>query len=417
MKFLFKNAKVIDVNSPYHGEIVDLLVEDDVIVSIDNELVTPEDVQIIELAGASLTTGFAELHSDLGEPGNEESETLTSGATAAALSGYTAVGVVSNGRPWNDTKTGVEYILSKGEQLPIHLIPVGCMSKGRNGEELSEMFEMHEAGTSLFGDFKQGVENANLLKLALLYSRPFGRIMVHPENNNLSGSGQIHEGASSTYFGLKGIPEIAESVQVNRDLALAEYTSGAIHIASISLASSVESVRKAKANGINVTCSVNVHHLLFTDEDLEGYPTDLKVNPPLRTKEDQEALLLGLQDGTIDCLTIDHLPKDVEQKMCEFDNAAFGMAGFEGALAHFIDRVELSDERLQAVLSTAPRLLLGLPELKIIEGEVADFTIFQSSAHLWTGFASAAHNNPFRGSTTRTSIVGIFTKGRYLASH
>ena len=210
MQLLFKNAYVVDVHSPYHLQTVDILVEGSQITSIGD---LPEmDCPSVDLEGATLTTGFAELHSDLGEPGNEECETLETGAAAAASGGFTAVGVVSNGTPGIDNKTGIEFILSKGESTAINLVPVGSASKSSAGEEMSDMFDMYQHGTILFGDYKQGMRNANLLKLALLYSKPFGRIMVHPEDANLAANGKVHEGVTSTYVGLKGIPDIAESV-------------------------------------------------------------------------------------------------------------------------------------------------------------------------------------------------------------
>jgi len=289
------------------------------------------------------------------------------------------------------------------------------MSKERKGEELSEMFEMSNYGTSMFADYKKGVKNANLLKLALLYSKPFGTVMVHPENHELSANGMMHEGATSTYVGLKGIPEISETVQIQRDLSLLEYTEGNLHIASVSTVDGIQAIREAKSKGLNVTCSVNLHHLIFTDEDLTEYNTSLKVTPPIRTDVERAILWEAVLDGTVDCLAVDHLPKDIEQKQCEFDNAAFGMAGFEGAVSAFLDRYELAPERLQEVLSTNPRKLLGLPELRIAEGEVAEFTILGNTPQQVTGFASKAFNNPFKGMDVKSTIRGVYVKENYLS--
>jgi dihydroorotase len=413
MKLLFQNARIVDIQSPYHNQVVDVLVDDEQIIAIGENI--EFDGSIINLEGASMFTGFAELHSDLGEPGNEESETLATGSAAAAAGGFTAVGVVSNGAPHIQDKTGIEFLLSKGESLPVQIVPLGVMSRGSKGEELSDMYDMNLAGSPMFGDYKHGVSNANLLKLALLYSKPFGRIFVHPEDSNLSAKGMMHEGIMSTYVGLKGIPEISEVVQVARDLKLVEYTEGALHIASVSSAGSIDLIRAAKKQGLNVTCSVNIHHLLFTDEDLENYDTNLKTNPPLQSKDNQAALIEAVKDGTIDCLAVDHLPKDIEQKQCEFDNAEFGMAGFEGSVASLLDRINIDSEKIQELLSTNPRKLLGLPELKIIEGSIAEFTIIGNNGQNWTGFASKSFNNPFKGEQTNTSIIGVYTKGAWLS--
>ena len=414
MKLLFKNAYIVDAQSPYHLQTVDVLVNGETIESI-GEIAESEDISVIDLKGDTLTTGFAELHSDLGELGNDESETLQTGAAAAAAGGFTAVGVVSNGSPYVDQKTGVEFLLSKGESVPVHIVPIGTLSKERKGEELSEMFEMSSYGTQVFADYKQGVANANLLKLALLYTKPFGTIMVHPEDHSLSAGGMMHEGATSTYVGLKGIPEISETVQIHRDLSILEYTEGNLHIASVSTVPGIQAIREAKSKGLNVTCSVNLHHLLFTDEDLTTYNTALKVSPPIRTDVERAVLWEAVLDGTVDCLSVDHLPKDIEQKQCEFDNAALGMAGFEGALSAFLDRYELGPERLQELLSTQPRKLLGLPELRIAEGEVAEFTILGTAEGQVTAFASKAFNNPFKGLDTKSSIRGVYVKENYLS--
>ena len=414
MQLLFKNAYVVDVQSPYHLQTVDILVEGTQITSIGD--LAALDCPSIDLAGATLTTGFAELHSDLGEPGNEECETLETGAAAAASGGFTSVGVVSNGTPGIENKTGVEFILSKGDSTAVNLVPIGSASKSGAGKEMSDMFDMYQHGTMLFGDYKHGMYNANLLKLALLYTKPFGRIMVHPEDSNLAVNGQVNEGVTSTYVGLKGIPDIAESVQINRDLKLLEYTEGSMHIASVSTAEGIDAIRKAKSKGLNLTCSVNMHHLLFDETAVATYDANFKVTPPLRTALDQQALWSALEDGTVDCLAVDHLPKDIEQKACEFDNASFGMAGFEGALVHLLDAKKLDWTVLQQVCSTNPRALLGLPELKIVEGAIAEFTIIDENGSDLTGFASKAHNNPFKGTTSEHRVVGVYVNGQYLGN-
>ena len=415
MKLLFfKNALIVDTNSPYNGKQLDVLIHDDRIEAIGNLRETKVD-QIVHLNGDVLTTGFAELHSDLGEPGNEESENLISGSAAAAAGGFTAVGVVSNGSPHIDSKTGVEFILNKSESLPIHLVPVSTLSKGKSGEELSEMYEMNQLGVGIFGDYKQGVNNANLLKLGLLYAKPFGRIMVHPENHKLTRCGMMHEGAVSTYIGLKGAPVIAETTQIQRDLAILEYTEGALHIASVSTIDGVKAIREAKSKGLNVSASVNISHLVFTDDDLKNYGTDFKVNPPLRTSNNCAALREAVLDGTIDCIAVDHLPKDIEQKQCEFDNAAFGMAGFEGAVSALLADFELDTEILQERLSTTPRRLLGLPNISIVEGQIAEFTILTKETNPLVGMASKSFNNPFKLMDLNNCIRGVFVKGEYLS--
>lgn len=416
MELLFKNALIVDTNSPYNGHQLDVLVHDDRIEAIGNLEVFQVD-QIVDLDGDILTTGFAELHSDLGEPGNEDSENLISGSAAAAAGGFTAVGVVSNGSPHIDNKTGVEFILSKSESLPIHLVPIGTFSKGKSGEELSEMYEMSQLGVSIFGDYKQGVFDGNLLKLGLLYAKSFGRIMVHPENHQLSNGGVMHEGPVSTYIGLKGAPVIAETTQILRDLAILEYTEGALHIASVSSVDGVQAIRKAKAQGLNVSASVNFSHLLFTEDNLKNYETDFKLSPPLRTSKDCAVLREAVLDGTIDCIAIDHLPKDIEQKQCEFDNAAFGMAGFEGAVTALLADFKMDNEIMQDRLSTTPRRLLGLPNISIVEGQIAEFTIVSKELNPVSVLSSKSANNPFKSMGLNSCIRGVFVKGEYFSFH
>ena len=416
MELLFKNALIVDTNSPYNGHQLDVLVHDDRIEAIGNLEVFQVD-QIVDLDGDILTTGFAELHSDLGEPGNEDSENLISGSAAAAAGGFTAVGVVSNGSPHIDNKTGVEFILSKSESLPIHLVPIGTFSKGKSGEELSEMYEMSQLGVSIFGDYKQGVFDGNLLKLGLLYAKSFGRIMVHPENHQLSNGGVMHEGSVSTYIGLKGAPVIAETTQILRDLAILEYTEGALHIASVSSIDGVQAIRKAKVQGLNVSASVNFSHLLFTEDNLKNYETDFKLSPPLRTSKDCAVLREAVLDGTIDCIAIDHLPKDIEQKQCEFDNAAFGMAGFEGAVTALLADFKMDNEIMQDRLSTTPRRLLGLPNISIVEGQIAEFTIVSKELNPVSVLSSKSANNPFKSMGLNSCIRGVFVKGEYLSFH
>ena len=268
-----------------------------------------------------------------------------------------------------------------------------------------------------FGDYKQGVFDGNLLKLGLLYAKSFGRIMVHPENHQLSNGGVMHEGPVSTYIGLKGAPVIAETTQILRDLAILEYTEGALHIASVSSVDGVQAIRKAKAQGLNVSASVNFSHLLFTEDNLKNYETDFKLSPPLRTSKDCAVLREAVLDGTIDCIAIDHLPKDIEQKQCEFDNAAFGMAGFEGAVTALLADFKMDNEIMQDRLSTTPRRLLGLPNISIVEGEIAEFTIVSKELNPVSVLSSKSANNPFKSMGLNSCIRGVFVKGEYLSFH
>lgn len=420
MKHLLKNVEVVDNQSPYHGDVVDMIIENDQITAIGENLADPK-AREIDLNGACVSPGWIELHSNFADPGFEERETIASGARAAAAGGFTGVALSPDTKPAVQTKADVEYILAKASATPINIYPIGALSRNILGEELAEMYDMHQAGALGFYDGKKAIKNPNLLKLALLYTSEFAPVFVHPRHPELTQGGQINEGHTSTYLGLKGIPAFAEELMIARDLFIAEYTGGRLHFAGVSTAGAVQLIREAKAKGLAVTADVNFYNLIHTEAALADYDTNYKLNPPLRLHADIEALIGGLKDGTIDAIAADHIPHNIENKRCEFEHAAFGMAAIEclfGALHPTIKALGLP--KLVETLSNNPRSILDLPQIRIAEGNIAELTFFDPNAEFTLhtkNVHSIAANNPFLNQSQTGKIIGIFNKAAYIAAH
>lgn len=419
MKFLFPQVTVVDNQSPYNNQKVNLLVEDDTIIAIGED-VADAKAKVIDVAGSHVSVGWVELHSNFGDPGFEDREDLQSGTKAAAAGGFTGVALSPATQPVVQTKADIEYLLKRTEDGPVNIYPLGALSKDLKGQELSEMYDMHRAGALGFYNDKHPLNNANLLKLSLLYTKEFAPVFVHPRQQDLTLGGQMHEGHISTYLGLKGIPAFAEELMIARDLFVANYAETAIHFAGISTAGAVDLIREAKNKGQKVTADVNFYNIVFTDDVLSQYDTNFKVNPPIRTQEDVNALLQGLKDGTIDAIAADHIPHNVEHKQCEFDLASFGMAAIEhvfSALHPVIGKIGLHTtiEKLTA----GPRYILQLPALRIAEGNIAELTFFKPEQN-YTASAksvfSRAANNPFKGLELTGQVVGIFNKQKFTSS-
>ncbi len=420
MKHIFQNVTVIDNQSPYNLKKVNILINGDQIIAIGDD-VADDSAKTVDMDGAMVSPGWVELHSNFADPGFEEREDLKSGAKAAAAGGFTGVALVPSTLPIAQSKGDIDYLLKKSDETAITIYPLGALSRDCNGEELTEMFDMSNAGALAFYDDKKAIKNPNLLKTALLYAGNIAPIFVHPRHPDLTQGGQINEGNTSTYLGLKGIPAFAEELMVARDLFVAQYANSSIHFAGISTQGSVNLIREAKEKGQLVTADVNFYNLILNDSALEEYDTNYKVNPPLRTNDDIEALLAGLQDGTVDAIAIDHAPHDIEHKRCEFDNAAFGMAALETAFANLHPALlKIGLPLFVEKISNNPRSILGLPTIKIVEGAIAELTFFNPKTQ-WTltkktAFSKAA-NNPFLDKKLTGKVLGIFNKGKYTASH
>ena len=332
MNALLKSVTVVDSKSDFHNSTVDILIEDGIIVKISKRIVNPNNYQEIRLENLHCSQGWFDSSVSFGEPGYEERETIVNGIKTAALSGFTAVVLNSNTLPLLDNSTSIRFIIDKAKAEAVEVLPIGSLTVGGKSIDLAELYDMKSAGAVAFGDYKIGTDNANLMKIALQYTASFnGLVLSFPSDSSITGKGVANEGVNSTRLGLKGMPGLSEELRVARDLFLLEYTKGKLHIPTISTAKSVELIREAKAKNLDISCSVAIHNLILTDEVLHDFNSNYKVNPPLRTRKDNEALLEGLKDGTIDMVTSDHNPIDIEHKNIEFDHAMFGTIGLESA--------------------------------------------------------------------------------------
>lgn len=417
MTLLIKAAKIIDPGSPYHGKTMDILVENGIISSVKKSI--EKKVKTFKHGGLHVSPGWFDLHANFRDPGFEHQETLETGAAAAAQGGFTGVALMPSVNPASDSKAGIDYIKNKSKNFLTDIFPVGTVSKELKGKELSEMYDMHNAGAVAFSDDKKSVQDANLLKTALLYAKGFNGLIINfPNDKNIARNGVMNEGNTSTELGLKGIPSLAEELMAARDLSLAAYCEARIHFASISTVKAVELIKKAKKEGVKITAGVASHQLFLDESVLKGFDSNYKLLPPLRTKEDIKALVNGLKDGAIDVICSDHSPEDEETKKREFDDAAFGIIGLETcfASAHTALRKFLPLEDIIHKISINPRKILGLKIPVIKEGEEANFTLFDPEAE-WifspAHIRSKSKNTPFIGTKFTGKPVAVYNKGKW----
>ena len=312
---LLKQTKIIDPSSPFHQQIMDVKIENGTITQIEKQIATPAGFEVIAIENLHISQGWMDSSVSFGEPGYEDRETIENGLQVAAKSGFTAVMLQPNSNPVIDNQSQIRFVIDKAKGHPTTLYPIGAITKGSEGQELAELFDMQNAGAIAFGDYKKALQNANLQKIALQYVQDFqGSLLAFCQDNSIKGIGIANEGEMSTRLGMKGIPALAEELHVARNLFLATYTGGKIHIPTISTQGSIQLIKEAKAKGIKVTCSVAVTNLLLTDEKLADFDSRYKVMPPLREEATRAALVAAVLDGTIDCITSDHNPLDIEHK-------------------------------------------------------------------------------------------------------
>jgi len=421
---LIKGGRIIDPGQEldFTGN---LLISDGKISMIakDNTAISEGSPDIINAEGLIVCPGFIDLHCHLRQPGYEDKETIATGTQAAARGGFTTVCCMPNTNPAIDSQSIVDYIKSTAESEGlVRVLPIGCITKGRKGEALAEMGELAQAGVIGFSDDGSPVMNSLIMRHALDYSRTFGLPVIdHCEDTQLTKGSQMNEGVVSTKLGLRGWPSAAEEFMVARDLALAELTGARLHIAHVSTEGSVGLIREAKERGINVTAEVTPHHLTLTDEMVIGYDTNTKVNPPLRTQKDIEALIQGLKENVIDIIATDHAPHTGVDKLCEYDLAAFGISGLETALGSLISLVhgkQLSINTLISKLTTEPACIIGdrygkLGSLEV--GTTADITLLNPDMD-WivdkASFASKGKNTPLDGSKLKGKAVATISRGK-----
>jgi len=416
MTTLLKSATIIDAYSPYHKQIKDILITDGIITKIDNSITIKEQHKIVELDNLHVSTGWFDTSVSFGEPGYEERETIKHGLLVAAKSGFTDVAVNSNTNPVIDNKSAVEFLINKASGFATNLFPIGSLTQQSKGIEMAEMYDMQQSGAVAFGDYNKPITNDNLLKVALLYTQNFnGLALSFPKNELIAGEGVANEGKNSTLLGLKGIPALAEELQVCRDLFLLEYTEGKLHIPTISTKKSVQLIKDAKKKGLNITCSVAVHNLFLTDDELHDFDGNKKVNPPLRTSEDANALLEGLKDGTIDMITSDHNPIDIEHKKVEFSTAKDGTIGLESAFGVLNSVLDL--ETIVNCLSNNPKERFEINKTSIKENEKACLSIFNPSGistFSKENIISTSKNSIFLGKELKGTVYGIYNNNQLI---
>jgi dihydroorotase len=418
---LITGGRVIDPAQNL-DEISDLMIAEGKVKKVGKNL-TAGEAEVIDAKGMVVCPGFVDLHCHLRQPGYEYKETIASGTRAAARGGFTTVCCMPNTNPPVDNKAIVSYVQeAAAREASVRVLPIGCISRGRKGEELADLAELAEAGVAGFSDDGSFVQSARLMRQALEYSRPLGLPLIqHAEDRELAGEGLMNEGSVATRLGLPGIPGAAEEVAVARDIILAELTGARVHFAHVSTAGSVELIRQAKRRGVRVTAEVTPHHLTLTQERVLGYNTQAKVNPPLRTQGDIDALIAGLIDGTIDAIATDHAPHAENDKRCEFALAASGISGLEtalGSLLRLTDYVKLP--LLLSKLTSAPAQILGQRFGKLgslATGAQADVAIFDPAA-AWTvepaRFASRGHNTPLAGETLKGKVIATIYGGKVI---
>ena len=415
MNLLITGARVIDPSQELDAKL-DVLIEDGAIGRVDKRI--KANVETLDASGLVLSPGFIDLHTHLREPGQEHKETIASGTAAAVAGGYTAVCPMANTLPPNDERAVTEFIIAEAARNgACRVYPIGAVSKGLKGEELAELADLRAAGCVGVSDDGRPVWNAQLMRRALEYSSMLGiPVIAHEEDAHLNEGGVMHEGYHSTLLGMSGIPAASEETLVARDVILARMTGSHLHVAHLSTAGAIDAVRRAREEGVHVTCEVTPHHIALGDDAVQSFSTNLKMNPPLRSKEHREAIFEGIADGTVDAIATDHAPHHFDEKNVEFDLAPFGVIGLETAFGVCYDRLVrgkvIDVARLIDLLSCGPARIFHLPGGTLAPGSLGDVTLLDLDARyqVTNTFHSRASNSPFIGDTLHgravTTVVG-----------
>jgi len=419
MQILIKGARVLDPGNIDVNK--DILIKDHLIETLldPDDKSIPIDIEIIDARGMIIVPGLIDIHVHLREPGAEYKETIETGVMAAARGGFTAVCSMPNTHPVNDNSQVTRFIINRSHELGLTKVyPAGAITQGSMGTALAEIYDMKQAGIVAVTDDGKPVENSNVMRRALEYCKGLNiPVFVHAEDPGIADEGSMNEGPSATFWGLKGIPNAAESIMVVRDIALSELTGGHVHFCHISTKESVEAIRQAKKRGVNITCETAPHYFTLTDEDVKDYNTNFKMNPPLRSEEDRLAVIQGLCDGTIDLIASDHAPHSVIEKDVEFDQAAFGIVGLETSLSLSLKLVQdgfLTMASLVNKMAKNPAKILKINN-DIKHGNVADLTIIDPDDTYMINsetFLSKSKNTPFSGHMVTGSAFLTMVNGR-----
>ena len=410
MNVLLKSATIVDnSNKKLHLKKRDILIKDGIIEKIAAKIESAGKIRTLELENLHVSPGWFDSSVSFGEPGYEERETISNGLDVAAASGFTDILLNSNTHPVPDSSGNIVFLIDRNNGKATSLHPLGTVTMNAEGKDLAELFDMRNAGAAGFYDYKSPIKNSNLLKIALQYTQNFNRMVLSfPMDLQIAGKGVVNEGRMSTALGLKGIPALAEELQIARDLFILEYTGGSLHIPTISTAKSVRLIAEAKRKGLDVSCSVALHNIWFTDELLENFDSNTKVLPPLRNSKDIQAIRKALKDGIVDLVTSDHTPIDIEEKRIEFDNAAYGTIGLETSFG-ILNQIYDTATSVEILLRGRHRFDIIEPVIEV--GQQASLTLFNPDVEMEftkSDIKSTSKNSIFLGQTLKGKVYGIY---------
>lgn len=416
MNLLIKGITIADPNSEFNKQTVDVRVEQGKITAIEKSLSPLKNEEVFANEGGVLSPGFFDLNCMIGDPGLETKEDIQTGTAAAKAGGFTGLAVLPNTKPVVQSKGEVEYILNRAKNNLVDVFPIGAISHDLEGKELAELFDMKNAGAVAFSDGSKAISDDGFVSRALQYCLGFGGLlMLYPENKSIAGKAQVNESKNNVLLGMKGIPALAEEMQVSRDIFLATYHNAPIHISNISTAGSAALIKKAKKDGVKITCDVAAHQLVFTEDLLNDFDSNYKVKPPLRGKTDQKALIAGLKDGTIDAVSSQHRPHEIEFKDVEFEIAAYGIIALQTVLPLLL-QAGLDTNLIAEKLSINPRIILNLSIPTIKQGEDANFVIY-NPAKKWeynaANNASKSKNSPLMGKTLTGKVELVYNNNQF----
>jgi len=418
INYLIKSATIIDPKSTFNGQKKDVLINGHKIISIKKRITLKEPHIEIKSKNLHISPGFIDLHTRISEPGLEFKEDFESGLKAAAKGGFTGIVHMPNTIPPIQNSSDISFVIKKNEKNIVDVFPTGCLTKNMNGTEITEIYDMIKSGAVAFTDDKKSIENTMVMNIAMEYAQQFDTtIMYTCYDNNLCKEGQINEGKFSTLLGVKGIPEIAEDIKTVQHIELARYSKAKIHISTVSTHKSLNLIKKAKKEGVNISCDIAAHQLILSDDMLTDFNTNLKTLPPARNKKTIKEIIKKIKENTIDVISSDHTPVEIEKKKCSFNEADFGIIGLETTfpICNSILKDVISIDKIVELLSLNPRKILNIPYPTIELNKIANITIFDPDEE-WTylekNIKSKSKNSPFINQKFIGKVIGILNKGK-----